>query len=207
MLSVFRRKHKGIYRHARERCYIVERPALLAAYAQCGQMSKCGNLFGCMPERDVVSWTAVISAYAQAGQPQMALQLFNEMNLVGHPDGICFASVLGAWSHRGAVRGGCHCFTSMTCDFGLVASGQHYSCMLSLLCSAGHLTDAQALMAAMPFAPSALDWRCFAAACRGGHYSSKDGLAVASQAAMQAEPGVGSPYVMLSNMCRAATVV
>ncbi|GJN38823.1 hypothetical protein PR202_gb27899 [Eleusine coracana subsp. coracana] len=61
------------------------RPALYLAtrlvimYARCGALEDARNVLDGMPERNVVSWTAMISGYSQNGRPEQALELFITM--------------------------------------------------------------------------------------------------------------------------------
>lgn len=61
------------------------RPALYLAtrlvimYARCGALEDARNVLDGMPERNVVSWTAMISGYSQNGRPDQALELFITM--------------------------------------------------------------------------------------------------------------------------------
>eukprot|EP01018_Ginkgo_biloba_P002634 Gb_30098 [translate_table: standard] len=71
--------------------------ALVDMYAKCGSIEKARQLFDKMPERDVVTWTAMIAGYAQNGQGVEALKLFRQMQLAEvKPNLKTFASVLPA---------------------------------------------------------------------------------------------------------------
>jgi pentatricopeptide repeat protein len=52
---------------------------LLIMYARCGALEDARNVLDGMPERSVVSWTAMISGYSQNGRPEKALELFLTM--------------------------------------------------------------------------------------------------------------------------------
>ncbi|XP_057854693.2 pentatricopeptide repeat-containing protein At2g13600 isoform X2 [Cryptomeria japonica] len=71
--------------------------ALLDMYVKCGSMQRAYELFDTMPQRNVVSWTAMISGCAQNGLFEMALETFKNMQLAGvNPDAATFASVFPA---------------------------------------------------------------------------------------------------------------
>ena len=55
------------------------------------------------------------------------------------PDHISYVSVLSACSHAGLVTEGKQCFYSMTEDFGISPTSEHFSCMVDLLGRAGLL--------------------------------------------------------------------
>ncbi|RLM56281.1 putative pentatricopeptide repeat-containing protein [Panicum miliaceum] len=77
------------------------RPALYLAtrlvimYARCGALGDARNVLDEMPERNVVSWTAMISGYSQNERPAEALELFITMLRAGcEPNEFTLASVL-----------------------------------------------------------------------------------------------------------------
>lgn len=48
-------------------------------YTKCDSLRDARHVFDEMPERNVVSWTAMISAYSQRGYASQALNLFVQM--------------------------------------------------------------------------------------------------------------------------------
>jgi pentatricopeptide repeat protein len=46
---------------------------------RCAALEDARNVLDGMPERNVVSWTAMISGYSQNGRPEKALELFIKM--------------------------------------------------------------------------------------------------------------------------------
>jgi pentatricopeptide repeat protein len=81
--------------------------ALMDMYAKCGNRDLSRQLFDRMPERNVVSWSAMIARYAQNGNSNEALRLFQEMQLVGvKPDLVTVMSVLPACAHLAALQQG-----------------------------------------------------------------------------------------------------
>eukprot|EP01018_Ginkgo_biloba_P019102 Gb_39465 [translate_table: standard] len=55
--------------------------SLIDMYAKCGSIKIARKLFDSMPERDVVSWSAMIAGYSQSGHTTEALTLFHQMQL------------------------------------------------------------------------------------------------------------------------------
>eukprot|EP01018_Ginkgo_biloba_P007965 Gb_22613 [translate_table: standard] len=55
------------------------RSAIVDMYAKCGSLTDAHNMLDAMPERDVVSWTALITGYVQRGYGQEALKVLIEM--------------------------------------------------------------------------------------------------------------------------------
>lgn len=60
-------------------CSIYLRTRLIVLYTKCESLDDAHNVFDEMPERNVVSWTAMISAYSQRGYASQALNLFVHM--------------------------------------------------------------------------------------------------------------------------------
>eukprot|EP01018_Ginkgo_biloba_P034609 Gb_05162 [translate_table: standard] len=80
---------------------------LVTMYAKCGSLVDAGGVLDQMPERNVVSWTAMISAYARHGYCEESLKLFYQMHLSRiQPNQFTFASVLPACANLGAMEHG-----------------------------------------------------------------------------------------------------
>ncbi|XP_059075119.1 pentatricopeptide repeat-containing protein At2g20540-like [Cryptomeria japonica] len=74
-------------------------------YAKCGSIEKARLLFDKMPQRDVISWTAMVAGYAQHGFVEKALETFKQMRLAGvKPDSTTFVSILPACAKMGALE-------------------------------------------------------------------------------------------------------
>ncbi|XP_059067384.1 pentatricopeptide repeat-containing protein At5g16860 [Cryptomeria japonica] len=87
--------------------YIMVTNALIDMYAKCGSIKKARDLFGKMPQRDVVSWTTIIAGCTQSGLVEKALEIFKQMQFVGvRPDSSTFASILPACAKLGALKQG-----------------------------------------------------------------------------------------------------
>eukprot|EP01018_Ginkgo_biloba_P039317 Gb_36398 [translate_table: standard] len=80
---------------------------LLTMYAKRGVLVDARRVLSQMPERNVVSWTAMISAYTRHGCGKEALTLFYEMHRTGtQPNEFTFVSVLPACANLGAIEQG-----------------------------------------------------------------------------------------------------
>eukprot|EP01018_Ginkgo_biloba_P011648 Gb_05123 [translate_table: standard] len=173
--------------------------ALVDMYAKCGSMVDARRVFDKMSERTVISWTAIIAGCAHHGYGREALQLFEQMQLVGtKPNYITFICVLYACSHVGLVEQGRHYFQSMRQDHGIMPRLEHYACMVDLLGRAGHLNEAEDLINKIPFEPNALVWRTLLGACRI-HGNMELGKRVAERI-LELEPQDSATYVLLSNI-------
>ncbi|WOL04080.1 hypothetical protein Cni_G12801 [Canna indica] len=173
--------------------------SLIDMYLKCGLIDDGGKAFDKMMARDKVSWNAMIVGYAQNGRAEEALHLFRRMLLSGEtPDHVTMIGVLSGCSHAGLVEEGRHYFWSMTEEYGLVPSQDHYTCMVDLLGRAGHLKEVEKFIHEMPIAPDAVLWGSLLAACRL-HRDVEIGEWAASKL-FELNPQNSGPYVLLSNM-------
>ncbi|XP_057865085.2 pentatricopeptide repeat-containing protein At2g13600 [Cryptomeria japonica] len=79
--------------------------SLIDMYGKCGSIRKASELFDKMPQRNVVSWTAMIMGYAQNGFFEEALETFKQMFLAGvKPNPTTFSSTLPACAKMGALE-------------------------------------------------------------------------------------------------------
>ncbi|KAK4799887.1 hypothetical protein SAY86_025252 [Trapa natans] len=76
-------------------------------YAKAGKMHEARGIFECLPERDVVSCTAIISGYAQLGFDEEALELFRQLQREGMDTNyVTYASLLTAIAGLAALNHG-----------------------------------------------------------------------------------------------------
>eukprot|EP01018_Ginkgo_biloba_P031948 Gb_02723 [translate_table: standard] len=176
--------------------------ALVDMYAKCGSVEYARKVFDKMPQRDVVSWTAMIVGYAMHGCGEEALQLFEQMQHSGiRPDHVTFLGVLSACCHAGLVDEGWQYFNCMT-KYRITPAMEHYSCMVDLLGRAGNLYEAQDFINKMPIKPLATVWGSLLGACR--IYTNIDLAEHAAERLFELNPENTTPYVLLSNIYAAA---
>ncbi|XXG49677.1 hypothetical protein AAC387_Pa02g3787 [Persea americana] len=78
---------------------------LVNLYAKAGNVASAAQVFGEMPERNVVTWTCLISGHVQLGRPDDACKLFCSMIQAGSvPTHFTFGNVLRACQDSGADR-------------------------------------------------------------------------------------------------------
>ncbi|CAN6278533.1 unnamed protein product [Urochloa humidicola] len=126
---------------------------LVDMYCKCGSIhiQHARKIFDNVSNRDIAIWSAMINGYACNGEGGEAVILFNEMQNRGvRPDAIVFTHVLTACNYSGLVDEGLNCFHSMTVEYGIKPSIEHYMCMMDLLCKAGHLSSAMKFFREMP---------------------------------------------------------
>ncbi|XP_031482330.1 pentatricopeptide repeat-containing protein At1g08070, chloroplastic-like [Nymphaea colorata] len=177
--------------------------ALLDMYAKCGCMGKMQHVFDAMPQKDVVSWSALINGYAILGYSQEALLMFTKMLDEGVvPNSITFLAVLSACSHAGLIREGQEYFASMRRDYFIEPRMEHYACMVDLFARARLLDLAKEIINKMPFEPGASVWGSLLNACLIN--KNVDIAEWAMQHLVQLEPRNDGNYVVLSNIYAAA---
>ncbi|XP_059646672.1 putative pentatricopeptide repeat-containing protein At3g11460, mitochondrial [Cornus florida] len=173
--------------------------ALINMYARCGNLIRARAIFDDMPEKNLVSWTAIIGGYGMHGQGEIAVQLFDKMIMTGiRPDGAIFVSVLSACSHAGLTDKGLHYFAVMGREYGLQPGPEHYSCVVDLLGRAGRLQEAQELIRSMPVKPDGALWGALLGACK--IHKNVELAELAFQRVIELEPTNIGYYVLLSNI-------
>lgn len=80
---------------------------LLNMYARCGRTDDARKVFVEMPERNVVSWSAIIAGHARCAEPRSALYWGKEMHVAGvTPTQFALASLAQACSDLSDVARG-----------------------------------------------------------------------------------------------------
>lgn len=172
--------------------------ALINMYSRCGLIDRSVKVFHEMPERNVVTWTALINGLAVHGRSREALKVFDAMKESGlRPDGALFIGVLVACSHGGLVEDGWRVFESMRDEFGIKPMLEHYGCMVDLLGRSGRILEAFDFVEEMPLKPNSVIWRTLLGACVNHNH-----LALAEKArerVIELDPHHDGDYVLLSN--------
>eukprot|EP01018_Ginkgo_biloba_P003034 Gb_26694 [translate_table: standard] len=101
---------KQIHSHVIKVIYdsdVIVENAVVDMYAKCGSIENARQLFDTMPERNVISWTAMVAGYAQNERGDEALKLFSEMHLSGmKPNQFTLWSLLRACASLGTLDEG-----------------------------------------------------------------------------------------------------
>ncbi|CAM8891530.1 unnamed protein product [Rhodiola kirilowii] len=175
------------------------RNALIDMFAKCGDVDRAVRCFRSMEDRNVVSWTSLIVGMAMHGRGMEAIELFEEMTLAGFvPDNVAFTGLLSACSHSGLVDKGRHFFTSMTREFNLVPTIEHYGCMVDMFIRAGLVDEALGFVQEMPIEPNSIILRTLVNGCRV-HGQLKLGEFITKKL-IKAEPMQETNYILLSNI-------
>lgn len=173
--------------------------SLVNMYAKCGSIEDASRVFSEIPQRGIVSWSAMIGGLAQHGHGKEALQLFGQMLEEGvSPNQITLVSVLCACNHAGLVNEGKQYFEKMEDMFGVKPMQEHYACMIDLLGRAGKLTEAIELVSSMPFEADGSVWGALLGAARI-HKNVELGQQ-AAEMLLAIEPEKSGTHVLLANI-------
>lgn len=184
-------------------CDIFASNSLVNMYAKCGSIDDADRAFFEIPNRGIVSWSAMIGGYAQHGHGKQALQLFNQMLRVGvPPNHITLVSVLCACNHAGLVNEGRQYFEKMEEMFGIKPTQEHYACMIDLLGRSGKLNEAVELVNSIPFEANGSVWGALLGAARI-HKNIELGQK-AAEMLYDLEPDKSGTHVLLANIYASA---
>lgn len=101
-----RQIHSLLIKHPFE-SHVFVGSSLLDMYAKAGKIQEARDIFESLPEKDVVSCTAIISSYAQHGLDEEALEVFRRLQIAGMSfNYVTYASLLTALSGLAAFEYG-----------------------------------------------------------------------------------------------------
>ena len=116
-------------------------------------------MFDKILERNIVSRTAMIVGYGINGHWKEALNIFYDMQKAGlKPNHITLVVLFSACSHVGLVAEGWKYFNSMSIDYHITPTVEHFACMVDLLGHVGYLDEADNFVNTMPVQANASVW-------------------------------------------------
>ncbi|MCO5610205.1 hypothetical protein L7F22_064441 [Adiantum nelumboides] len=180
---------------------VMVRSTRVDMYAKCERPEATQKVFQCLPEKNLISWSAMIGAYTRVGKHVQARLCLEQMQQQGlKPDGIISSSVLTAYSHAGLLEQGHKLFMSLRDRYNFSPGVSHLNCMIDLLCRSGCLDEAENMIASMPMSPDMVGWKALITGCRahGNNQLGKqcfDGL-------LEIDPNDAAGYMLMSNICR-----
>ncbi|KAL5758011.1 hypothetical protein ACOSP7_020622 [Xanthoceras sorbifolium] len=140
---------------------------ILRMYWECGSMRDAFDVFDSMRQRNLTSWDTMITWLAKNDFGEDAIDLFSRFKQAGlKPDGQMFIGVFFACSVLGDTIEGMLHFESMSKDFCIAPSMEHYVSMVDMLGSSGHLDEALEFIEKMPVDPSVDVWEKLMNLCR-----------------------------------------
>lgn len=171
--------------------------ALIDMYSKCGSLACSQFVFEELPDKNLVSWSAMIAAYGLYGRGREAISTFQEMKENIIPDEVVFTSVLSACSHAGLVSEGKEIFHSMTKGYNIKPVLAHYSCLIDLLGRAGRLEEAYECIKKMEVEPTSDIWLALLTACRLHHNLQL--AEISAQKVIEMNPMEVGSYICLAN--------
>ncbi|KAJ9565968.1 LOW QUALITY PROTEIN: hypothetical protein OSB04_001934 [Centaurea solstitialis] len=177
--------------------------SLVNMYARSGSIDDADRAFNEVPEKGIVSFSAMIGGLAQHGHGEKALALFDNMLKDGiAPNNVTLVSILSACNHAGLVTRAKTFFESMEGVFGIKPTQEHYACMIDILGRAGKLDEAMGLVDEMPFEANAAVWGAVLGAAKT-HKNVEIGERAAREL-MAIEPEKSGTHVLLANIYASA---
>ncbi|XP_047333033.1 pentatricopeptide repeat-containing protein At5g04780, mitochondrial-like [Impatiens glandulifera] len=177
--------------------------SLVNMYARCGCIHDAFRAFFEIPERGVVSWSAMIGGLAQHGYGTEAIEFFNDMLNDGiAPNNVTLVNVLYACNHAGLVTEAKSYFKSMKDSFGIEPTQEHYACMIDILSRAGKLNEAMEFLNDMPFEANASVWGALLGAAQ--IYKNVELAQLAANKLMINHPEKTGTHVLLANVYASA---
>ncbi|TYI65215.1 hypothetical protein E1A91_D09G142400v1 [Gossypium mustelinum] len=181
--------------------YVVLQNSLIDMYSKCGNLIYSRRIFDKMPERTVISWTAMLVGYSKHGMGREVVELYKLMRNENKikPDGVTLLGVLSGCSHGGMENVGLEIFEEMVNGKnGVEPDIEHYGCVVDLLGRAGRVEEAFQFIKKMPFEPTAALWGSLLGACKV--HSNIDIGEFVGHRLLEIEPENAGNYVILSNL-------
>ncbi|MCO5597267.1 hypothetical protein L7F22_051343 [Adiantum nelumboides] len=173
--------------------------AIINMYGKCGSLCDAKRVFNSLHRRDVVCYSSMIATLSQSGHIKEALELLKQMDKEDiKPNDVTFVCTLNACSHTGQINAARQFFYSMNRDHGLPYRVDHYVCMIDLLGRAGHLDEAEKLIAHIPSEQASVAWLCLLGACK--IHEDKERAARATSFCHELDPNDVTSYVTLTNI-------
>nr|GLL31611.1 pentatricopeptide repeat-containing protein At4g32450, mitochondrial [Ipomoea trifida] len=140
---------------------------ILEMYGKCGSMDDAFAVFNEMQKRNLTSWDHMITWFGRNGQGEDAIELFSQFKELGwKPDAKIFLGVFSACGEVGDIIEGMLHFESMSKDYGIVPSLEHYASVVNMMGSAGYLDEAIEFIERMPIEPNVDVWKTMMSFCR-----------------------------------------
>lgn len=179
--------------------YLHGESAIISMYAKFGQLDCAFRVFESISDPDTVAWTSMIAACACHGNASEALNLFRRMQASAmRPNAVTFTAILTACSHCGLVEEAKQYMESMSSQYGIDPTIDHYDCMIDILARAGRLSEALALIEAMPFEPDAVSWKSLLGGC--SIYRNFELGKIAAEKLLQLDPHDTAAYILMFNL-------
>ncbi|CAN0910010.1 Pentatricopeptide repeat-containing protein At2g25580 [Linum grandiflorum] len=140
---------------------------ILEMYSKCGAMDVAFDVFNKMPERNWISFDTMITWLAKNDYGYDAIDLFSQFKQAGFtPNAKMFLGVFSACAAAGDIDEGMLHFASMTKDYSIVPTIEHYTGIVQMLGSNGYLDEAFEYIDKIPLEQNADVWETLMSLCR-----------------------------------------
>ncbi|KAF6146244.1 hypothetical protein GIB67_011716 [Kingdonia uniflora] len=173
--------------------------ALIDMYAKCGNIDLATGIFQKLPEKIIVSWTAMIGACRNHGHGKVTLELFSNMVEEGvRPTMFTFIAVLTTCRHSGLLEEGKKHYDSMTRNYSILSGIEHCACLVDLLGRAGLLLESYEFIKRMLVKPDDCVWGALFGACRV--YMNLEFVELVAEHLFILDPQNTTYYILMWNM-------
>lgn len=132
-------------------CDVFAKTSLLALYAKSGQLEDAHKVFDDIPEKNIVSWTAIVTGYIDCRKFKEAIHLFRQLlsstDLI--PDGFMVVRVLSACAQLGDLNSG-EWIDNYVKDIGLGRDLFVGTALIDMYAKCGSMDNAQKVFDQMP---------------------------------------------------------
>ncbi|KAJ0025264.1 hypothetical protein Pint_08889 [Pistacia integerrima] len=130
---------------------------LVEMYCGLGDTGSAKKVFEQISDKNLDSWNLMLLGLAENGEGKEALQIFGQMKEAGvRPNGSTFDGVMEACVCLGAVEEGLTHFKSMSRDYSINPTMEHYESIVDLLGRSQKITEAKEIIKNMPIEPSSV---------------------------------------------------
>ncbi|KAK2376221.1 pentatricopeptide repeat-containing protein, mitochondrial [Trifolium repens] len=182
---------------------VVVGSSMVNMYNKCGSIESASKAFLEMTNRTMILWTSMINGFAQHGWSKQALNLFEDMKLVGvRPNQVTFVGILSACGNAGMTDEAFNYFKMMQKEYKIKPVMDHYVNLVDMLVRLGRLEEAFNLIKKMDFEASEFIWSNLIAGCL-----SQGNLELGCHAAkklLSLKPKDAETYELLLNMYASA---
>lgn len=179
--------------------------AIISMYSKCGYMDDALSVFNLLPILDVVSWNCLISGYLLLREGDEVLALWSRMKRTHiKPDSVTLVLVISSYRHtKSNMLNDCRrLFFSMTKEYDIEPTSDHYASFVSVLGEWGSLEEAEDMISKMPFEPKISVWRALLNSC-DSHSDSTVGKRIANHI-LAMKPEDPSTFILVSNLLSAS---
>ncbi|KAI5020457.1 hypothetical protein ZWY2020_045345 [Hordeum vulgare] len=125
--------------------------ALVDMYGKCECASDAHSAFEVLPEKNVVSWTAVMTAYTQNELFEEALQLFLDLEMEGvRPNEFTYAVALNSCAGLAALKNG-NALSASAVKTGHWSALSVCNALINMYAKSGSISDAWRVFLSMPW--------------------------------------------------------